>query len=168
MEHGASGTRGAGRSPIQKAKRTGQLIRTLASRGLILLCAIWAGVIIGVSFVSTPAKFLAPSLSMAVALDVGRHTFRVLSGVEFAMAVLASVLSWFSRSKPVISALAGVWVLLLVQRLWLLPVLDHRVALYLAGSEPVVSYHHTLFAGMEAVKILLLIACATSSIYRKV
>jgi hypothetical protein len=140
----------------------------VASRALILLCAIWAGVIIGVSFISTPAKFLAPSLSMAVALDVGRHTFRVLSGVEFAMAVLASVLCWLSRSRPgAIAPLAGVWVLLLVERLWLLPVLDDRVALYLAGSEPVVSYHHSLFASMEAAKILLLIACATSSIFRR-
>lgn len=129
---------------------------------------MWAGVIIGVSFISTPAKFLAPSLSMAVALDVGRHTFRVLSGVEFAMAILASALCWFGRSRPeAIAALAGVWVLLLVQRLWLLPVLDARVTLYLAGSEPAVSCHHTLFAAMEAAKILFLIACATITISRK-
>ncbi len=41
------------------------------------LLLIWAGVALGVAFVATPAKFLAPSLSLPVALDVGRHTFAV-------------------------------------------------------------------------------------------
>lgn len=35
---------------------------------------IWAGLLIGVSFVAKPAKFLAPSLALAQALDVGRWT----------------------------------------------------------------------------------------------
>lgn len=34
------------------------------------------------AFLATPAKFLAPSLPLAVALDVGRHTFQVYNRVE--------------------------------------------------------------------------------------
>ncbi len=36
---------------------------------------IWAGLLLGVSFIATPAKFLAPSLPMAQALDVGDGPF---------------------------------------------------------------------------------------------
>ena len=48
---------------------------------------LWAGLAIGVAFLATPAKFLALSLSLSVALDVGRHTFRVYNGVELALVV---------------------------------------------------------------------------------
>jgi hypothetical protein len=33
---------------------------------------VWAGLLLGVSFVATPAKFLAPTLGLAQAWDVGR------------------------------------------------------------------------------------------------
>jgi hypothetical protein len=36
---------------------------------------LWAGMLLGVSFIATPAKFLAPSLPLAQALDVGRSSF---------------------------------------------------------------------------------------------
>ena len=42
------------------------------------LFLIWAGIIFGVSLLATPAKFLAPDLSLTEALQVGRVTFRVL------------------------------------------------------------------------------------------
>lgn len=35
---------------------------------LLLLATLWAGLLLGVSFLATPVKFLAPSLSLPVAL----------------------------------------------------------------------------------------------------
>jgi hypothetical protein len=43
------------------------------------LLFVWSGLLIGVSFVATPARFLAPSLQLPQALDVGRWTFHVLT-----------------------------------------------------------------------------------------
>ena len=37
---------------------------------VLVAATLWAGLLMGVSFVATPVKFLAPSLSLAVALDV--------------------------------------------------------------------------------------------------
>jgi hypothetical protein len=140
--------------------RTGQL----ATRTLVLLLAVWAGVVIGVSFLATPAKFLAESISMAQALDVGRHTFRVLSTVELSLAIMASALCWFASSRLLTSGgLMAVWLVLLAERFWLLPVLDERVALYFAGSPPAATYHHTLFIGAEMLKVVLLLICAVSA-----
>jgi hypothetical protein len=49
---------------------------------LSALALVWAGTLFGVSFLATPVKFLAPSLTLPVALDVGRQTFGVFSLVE--------------------------------------------------------------------------------------
>lgn len=46
---------------------------------------VWAGMVLGVSFLATAAKFLVPSLPRPVALDVGRHTFQVFGWVEMAL-----------------------------------------------------------------------------------
>lgn len=132
---------------------------------LMLLFAIWAGVVIGVSFVATPAKFHAPSLSMAVALDVGRHTFRTLGWVESGLAVAALLPCWLTRATNSLAVwgLGAVWFLFLVERLWLLPILDERVSSYLAGSPPEASYHHVLFIGLEALKVVVLICAAIAT-----
>src|SRR5690606_30735313 len=52
---------------------------------LLLLAVLWTGLLLGVSFLATPVKFLAPSLSLPVALDVGRQTFMVFNWVEVAL-----------------------------------------------------------------------------------
>ncbi len=49
----------------------------------LTLTVLWIGLLIGASFLATPAKFLAPSLSRAAALDVGRHTFAIFNKVEW-------------------------------------------------------------------------------------
>lgn len=81
-------------------------------------CLVWAGVVIGVSFLATPAKFLAPTLTLPVALYVGRHTFGVLRPVEIAWAALTLVLAWLGRSrlKPRLRAgLAALWATLALE-----------------------------------------------------
>ena len=57
---------------------------------------VWAGLLLGVAFVATPAKFLAPSLPLAQALDVGRWTFHVLSIIEWSLVAtfVAIVVVW--------------------------------------------------------------------------
>ena len=62
------------------------------TRVIAAILFIWAGVLLGVSFIATPAKFLAPSLPMAEALDVGRWTFHVLSLVEWGFAAASATL----------------------------------------------------------------------------
>jgi hypothetical protein len=138
---------------------------TAASAWLALVLAGWAGLIFGTSFLATAAKFLAPSLTIPVGLDVGRYTFRILSTAELIVAVFASVLCWRShKTFWMVAGLANAWLVLLVDRFWLLPVLDARVSLYLAGSPAPPSYHHTLFAGLEVLKIAgLAVAAAASS-----
>lgn len=143
--------------------------RTYAGAGILLLSLLWAGIVIGVSFIATIAKFGAPSLTLPVALDVGRHTFAPLARIEWGLWAVLAMAVWASgagRLRLAVTAfLAG---LLLLQALWLLPVLDARVSLILAGTVPPPSRLHLLFIAGEAAKIGMLAVLAWGEIGRLV
>jgi hypothetical protein len=123
------------------------------------LMLIWAGLALGVAFLATPAKFLAPSLTLPVALDVGRHTFRLYNRVEliFVAALLVGG-AWSVARRRWCLALAGPLVIVASEALWLIPALDARVGAILAGQTHLPrSNLHTLYIGVEAVKALWLL-----------
>lgn len=133
-----------------KAARSGAV-------SLLTASALWAGLLVGVSFVATPVKFLAPSLSLAVALDVGRQTFWALNWIEIGCAVvlLAIVVAGYRTIVGVSVALLLV-AAVLAQALWLLPVLDARVAAVIAGQMPPASSLHSFYVALELLKLVLL------------
>lgn len=145
-----------------------KLASPIAATGwLSLALAGWAGLVFGVSFLATAAKFLAPSLTIPVGLDVGRYTFRVLAQAELVAAVIAALLCWRARRTFwMVAGLAAAWAVLLVDRFWLLPALDERVSLYLAGTAAPPSYHHTLFAGLELLKLIGLAVAAVAAAWK--
>lgn len=132
-----------------------------ATGGAARLALVWAGLSLGVSFIATPAKFLAPSLSLPVALDVGRATFHLYNGLEFALAGLAAILALAaSDRRRVLLAFVAPLCLVLVQAFWLLPVLDQRVERLQAGLALAPSSLHIVYIAAEAGKVLLLLSAA--------
>lgn len=131
--------------------------RTWARNTVIVSALIWLGMLLGVSFLATPAKFLAPSLTLPVALDVGRQTFGIFSIVEiFASGVLLVTAVW-SRPRSRVMILAAVAGCLVAgQVVWLMPMLDRRVEVILQGSAPGQSSLHSIYIVIESVKLLLL------------
>lgn len=121
---------------------------------------IWAGVLLGVSFIATPAKFLAPSLPLAQALDVGRWTFHVLALIEWPIAIALLAALFMCRPRPLvaIACLAAIVVILATQTLYLRPLLDGRVLAIIAGQNVPPSQWHEVFIGLELLKLLLIVA----------
>ena len=67
-----------------------------------IIAMIWLGMLIGVSFLATPVKFVVADLSLPVALQVGQATFHLFAKVEWALTAAligASALAW--RTRPV-------------------------------------------------------------------
>lgn len=127
------------------------------------LCLLWAGMIIGVSFIATPAKFLAPSLTLPVGLDVGRHTFAVFAKVEWVMAITCAVLALLGDIRwKALTVVTLVAILLGVQARALIPELDRRVAAYMAGQIPPASILHRVYIGTELLKLVVLVGGATA------
>jgi hypothetical protein len=126
-----------------------------------VLMAVWAGIIIGVSLISTPVKFQAPSLPMKAGLEIGRYTFRFLGKVELCFLIAVVCVGAVVRLRWMTGVLLALVVIqIALQRFWLLPGLDRRVSNVLAGADPEFSMQHVVFAAMEAAKAALLIAGA--------
>ena len=133
----------------------------------VLAAAVWLGMVIGVSFLATPVKFQAPSLSLPVALEVGRVTFGLFSRVEWVFAVLLAVsvaLPGAGRGARLLTA--AVLALVAVEAIWLLPALDARVEAVIQGRPEPASWHHLLYAVAETAKAVLLAVLAVHALRR--
>ncbi len=119
---------------------------------------LWAGLIIGVSFVASSARFLAPDLSLPIALQIGVVTFGVLQKINWGALLISALLAWLSGTRTA----KGLWLLLLGMELFLdslvLPVLSARAALYM-GSTPLPpgTWHHAAYGITEVARVLVLL-----------
>ena len=109
--------------------------------GYLLLPTLWAGLLVGVCFIATPAKFMAHSLTRPMALDIGRATFTIWNNAEWL--VLAMLL---------------LCMLLLIQSAILLPALNARTVAIIAGGRPPPSSDHRMYIAMDVVKLVILVA----------
>lgn len=123
--------------------------------------AVWAGTIVGVSLISTPVKFQAPTLTMPVALEIGRYTFRLFANLELGFLVVILVAAAVVRPRRLtLFAIGAVAIQFMLQRFWLLPELDRGVSRILAGGPIVFSALHWLYAAFDVCKPVLLILAA--------
>jgi hypothetical protein len=127
------------------------------------LALLWCGLVIGVSFIATPAKFQADSLTLPVALDVGRSTFAWSHAVQLVLAAVALLGGGPDRLRlgRRMSTGAGRLMLvaigaLVVQQFVLLPLLDARVAAVIAGTPSSSSSPHLFYVGLEVLKVVVL------------
>ncbi|PWR19917.1 hypothetical protein [Zavarzinia compransoris] len=129
---------------------------------VLILVSAWTGLLVGVSFLATPVKFLAPSLTLPVALDVGRQTFFVFNRSEIVLAMsMLFLLLWSLRSKTMIGLGASLALFVLAQTVWMLPELDARVETILQDGALTPSSLHTLYVIAECMKLVLLLAIAS-------
>src|SRR6478735_10661389 len=104
---------------------------------MLLAAWLWAGMIIGISFIEAPVKFTAPHVTLAIGLGIGRLVFGVMNKVEIAFcAVLLSGIFFQPMPKTLWLAATKVTVVLALQTAWLLPALDARALAIIAGENP--------------------------------
>lgn len=124
------------------------------------ICLIWAGLSIGGVWIAAPAKFTAPSLSLATALEVGRAQFFWLSiGQLLISATLLLCLGWARRFAW---RACGLAILAFLAQLSILAFLD-RITLSVmngGGSDGVL---HATFLVLEAVKLACLLVAGFAS-----
>ncbi|MEM9259207.1 MAG: hypothetical protein AAGA62_06135 [Bacteroidota bacterium] len=124
----------------------------------VIITFVWTGMVLGVSFLEAPLKFQAPDITLRLGLGIGRLVFGVLNKIEIVFAVTLAVslvvgkVSWRANFPYPL-----VFMVLLVQTAWLLPVMDARAELILAGQEVPSTYHHLLYIILEVSKVLLLL-----------
>jgi hypothetical protein len=121
------------------------------------LLTLWAGIGIGVSFIATPSKFLAPSLKTPIAVDIVKATFHVFRYIEWSFYGVVLVIGLFFHGCPdsyqVTLSILGV--MLFLQSFWLLPILDKNIIIIIKGGTPEPSLHHLYYVTLEVLKILI-------------
>lgn len=127
---------------------------------LIAACLLWAGMVLGISFLEAPVKFTAPSLTLPVGLDVGRHVFGAFNRVEVGWAVLTLALALLGSGalgRGPFALLGSAWAIVAAQALWLLPALGARTDRIIAGETLPSSPLHVIYIGLDVVKLLVLL-----------
>ncbi len=115
------------------------------------LALIWAGMVLGVSFLATPAKFRVKSLPRTVAAEIGRETFRIFGSIEIIPAVLLGLRA-AAAPKRLLAAMPGV--IVLTQALWLRPRLAARTRpIVQGGAPPPRSTVHLAYVACEVAKL---------------
>jgi hypothetical protein len=123
----------------------------------VVLTLLWAGIVVGISFIEAPAKFHAQTLTRAVAFDVGRTVFGVSQWVQVAVALgVAATAAWGRLPRWAWRALGVAAVALILQMAWIFPVLDARAEVVIAGGVPSGSSPHALYGVLELLKLLAL------------
>lgn len=136
-----------------------RLFNMLRANLLCMLLIIWAGLILGVSFIATPAKFMVPSLSLPLALEIGKKTFHIFNKIEwivFLLVVICGATTNISLGKWFF--IGSLLILLLLESLWLLPYLDLRANQIIAGEPSSPSTYHTIYIIFESLKIIFALA----------
>jgi hypothetical protein len=123
----------------------------------IAVTFLWLGFVLAISFMEAPVKFTAPSLTLSAGLDVGRRVFFVLNKIELAFGIILLLI--FLSTKIYgsrILLLSAILIILLIQTIFLLPMLDIRAEEYISGSFPPPSNLHLFYIVSEIVKVVLL------------
>ncbi len=128
-----------------------------------LIASLWLGIVVAIG-VEARAKFRAPSLTLPVGLDVGRHVFQAIAGLEwvvFGILGLISTLSMEPRTTWLL--IGGLAAILAAQNAWLRPGLNRRAAAVIDGHPMPASPLHKIYIVAEALKAILLIALVISA-----
>ena len=139
----------------------------LSDRLSAIIGLVWLGMIVGISFVSTPLKFQAHGVTLEIGLEIGRLTFGVFNKIEiiFAVLLVLPVLLGKKRDKSIL-ALAVVCLVIALQTIWLLPALVDRIQMVTGGQQLPESALHSFYVGLEVLKVLALGVFGYQNIYQ--
>lgn len=127
---------------------------------MIVVCFIWAGFMGAISFMESWLKFRAEGVERVSALRIGRLIFKTLNRVEWIFLVI--LWGGYILAKPDILPMEALSffllsVILVIQTVFLLPMLDRRALATIRGDDLRRSSLHIWFAGLEVVKFLILV-----------
>lgn len=123
-----------------------------------IVSTLWLGFVLAISVLETPLRFHPESITLPLALEIGRLVFHGLNYTEIGLAALLLVMQCCSvpgRKTKFAYRLAVA--ILVAQTVMLFLVLDQRTAEIIAGQEAPASQLHTVYIGMELVKVITLV-----------
>lgn len=142
------------------------------ARGLILILpAIWLGIIIGISLIEAPLKFTAPGITIPLGLGIGRRVFLAMNMTEVVIGILLIIALVAVRKAPtpgkvVTLPLILSMVVLALKTAVIRPMLAGHTDAVLAGTSDGGSMAHYLYILADGALIIFLLWAIVAGIRR--
>ncbi len=85
---------------LQTTNRVISLLSTRIRDRVLVFTFLWIGFVLTISFIESPLKFQAPSLTLPVARGIGHLVFPTLNGIEIGLALVISAITWLADWSP--------------------------------------------------------------------
>lgn len=125
---------------------------------------VWFGILGAISFLEAPLKFQAPNITIPLGLGIGRLVFFWLNKIEIGLMILmlASLVFARPKNKFPLACFGIIASLLILETVWLLPVLDARAVEVINGTAAPFSNAHLIYIAFDAIKFVLLFVLGVS------
>ena len=126
-----------------------------------VITILWVGFILAISFMETPLRFQAESITRVVALQVGRLVFHALNYCEMVFALLILVCQVRGQSSQM--SRRWFWVafsILAIQTILLFTILDSRTNAIIENQPVKEAPYHMIYIGLELAKMTSLVGLA--------
>jgi len=127
---------------------------------------VWFGMVLAISFMEAPLKFQAPGITIPLGLGIGQLVFFALNKMEIVCALLLLIAFWRTpsnqRSEMIPFGIA--MLILILETVWLLPVLDARAVEVIAGTAAPFSRMHFVYIGFDALKLVMLLMLGITTV----
>ncbi len=120
----------------------------------------WAGFVCSISFLEAWLKFRAPGVTLPVGLSIGKLVFTALNRMEwvFVLILMTGTIPLAKKLPAKFIAVSGIILfILIIQTFLLLPALNERAEIIIAGGTPGESSVHMLFGIAEIIKVLMIL-----------
>lgn len=119
----------------------------------------WAGAVCAISFLEAWLKFRAPGITIELGLGIGKLVFNALNKIEWVLAAAIPLGILANKGKLITKiniCYLIVLLVLLIETVWLLPVLDERADAILLHKQVQASNVHFYYIIAEAIKTISL------------
>ncbi|UKB85701.1 hypothetical protein LF887_08775 [Chryseobacterium sp. MEBOG06] len=126
---------------------------------VLMLYCLMAGMFITVSFLETPLKFQVPGMTLPTALELGKLIFGISTNIQGGFLLLIFMFMFISRrnyTKLDFITIGLLIFILILEKFWILPVLDSRVDLLSSGKLLPPTPLHDFFIYAETAKAVIL------------
>lgn len=121
----------------------------------------WLGLVIAVSFLETPLKFQVPGMTLPIALELGKTMFGISTNIQLGLMILVFFNFFLNPSKLnkfIIFTGVLLALILVLEKFWMLPILDARADVLATGKGLPPTPLHNYFIYAECIKAIILLS----------
>ena len=120
----------------------------------------WFGLLLAISFIETPMKFQVRGITLPIALELGKIMFRISTNIQLGLMILVFLNLFLDQSKltkTIFSTSILLAFILILEKFWMLPILDERANILALGKGLPPTPLHDYFIYAECFKAVLLL-----------